>query len=123
MTLRDGRSLLFADCAVNPDPGPAELADIAVSSAASCRTLLGEEPRVALLSFSTRGSAVHPRVGKVQAAVAELERRGVDFAFDGELQDERRPRLAVAVHEGVFDRGESHRKILLTAAFRTRASR
>ena len=86
MTLPDGRSLLFADCAVNPDPGPGELADIAVASAASCRTLLGEAPRVALLSFSTRGSASHPRVEKVRAAVAELERRGVDFDFDGELQ-------------------------------------
>jgi phosphate acetyltransferase len=86
MTLADGRSLLFADCAVNPDPSPSELADIAVATAASCRSLLDEAPRVALLSFSTHGSAAHPRVAKVRAAVEELARRRVGFAFDGELQ-------------------------------------
>lgn len=86
MTLADGRSLLFADCAVNPDPSPPELADIAVATAASCRSLLDEAPRVALLSFSTHGSAAHPRVAKVRAAVEELARRRVGFAFDGELQ-------------------------------------
>ncbi len=85
MALAD-RSLIYSDCAVMPDPNPSQLADIAVAAAASCRILLAEEPRVALLSFSTRGSAEHPRVEKVRAAVAELERRGVSFAFDGELQ-------------------------------------
>jgi len=85
MVLAD-RNLIYSDCAVMPDPNPFQLADIAEAAAASCRTLLGEEPRVALLSFSTRGSAEHPRVAKVRAAVDELERRGVDFAFDGELQ-------------------------------------
>ncbi|MEZ5313848.1 MAG: phosphate acyltransferase [Thermoanaerobaculia bacterium] len=86
MSRPEGRSWLFADCAVNPDPGPSELADIAVATAASCRALLGEEPRVALLSFSTLGSARHPHVDKVREAVRELERRGADFAFEGELQ-------------------------------------
>ncbi len=85
MVLAD-RNLIYSDCAVMPDPNPSQLADIAEAAAASCRTLLGEEPRVALLSFSTRGSAEHPRVEKVRAAVAELARRGVAFAFDGELQ-------------------------------------
>jgi len=86
MVLPDGRSLVYSDCGVVPDPAPEELADIACAAAESCRVLLGEEPRVALLSFSTRGSAEHPRVEKVRRAVAELRRRGVPFAFDGELQ-------------------------------------
>jgi phosphate acetyltransferase len=86
---RDGvaaRELIYSDCAVVPEPTPAALADIAEAAAESCRLLLDEEPRVALLSFSTKGSAEHPRVAKVRAALAELLRRGVDFAVDGELQ-------------------------------------
>jgi phosphate acetyltransferase len=86
MVLPDGRSLVYSDCAVLPDPSPVELADVAEAAAESCRVLLGEEPRVALLSFSTRGSAEHPRVEKVRRAVEELRRRGVGFVFDGELQ-------------------------------------
>lgn len=78
--------LIYSDAAVVPDPDPAQLAEIAIAAAASCRSLLGEEPRVALLSFSTRGSADHPRVAKVRAAREELSRRRVDFEFDGELQ-------------------------------------
>ncbi len=84
--LPEGRGLIYSDCGVIPDPGPAELADIAEGAAESCRALLGEEPRVALLSFSTKGSAAHPRVEKIRRALAELERRGVGFAVDGELQ-------------------------------------
>jgi phosphate acetyltransferase len=86
MVLADGRSLIFSDCAVVPDPDPPALADIAEAAAASCRVLLGEVPRVALLSFSTRGSARHPRVDKVRAALEVLRGRGVDFEVDGELQ-------------------------------------
>jgi phosphate acetyltransferase len=81
-----GRELVFADCAVIPEPGPTALADIAEAAAESCRVLLGAEPRVALLSFSTHGSADHPLVARVRAALTELARRGVDFAVDGELQ-------------------------------------
>ncbi len=78
--------MVFADCAVLPDPDPAQLAEVAIAAADSFRRIVGGEPRVALLSFSTRGSAEHPRVEKVRAAVAELERRDPGFAFDGELQ-------------------------------------
>lgn len=78
--------MVFADCAVLPDPDPGQLAEIAISAAGTCRSIVGDEPRVALLSFSTRGSAKHPLVDKVAAALGELERREPDFAFDGELQ-------------------------------------
>jgi phosphate acetyltransferase len=86
MVLADGRGLIFSDCGVVPDPQPEELADIAEAAAQSCRDLLAEEPRVALLSYSTLGSARHARVDRVRAAVAALRRRGVEFDFDGELQ-------------------------------------
>ncbi len=86
MVLADGRSLIYSDCAVVPDPNPEQLADIAEAAAASCRILLEEEPRVALLSFSTHGSAKHPKVEKVRAAVEVLRGRGVSFEVDGELQ-------------------------------------
>jgi phosphate acetyltransferase len=62
------------------------LAEIALSAAATFRSIVGGEPKVALLSFSTKGSASHPLVDKVTAARDELETRNADFLFDGDLQ-------------------------------------
>jgi len=82
----DDGVMVFSDCAVLPDPSPEQLAEVAISAAATFASIVGGEPRVALLSFSTGGSANHPLVEKVRAACSELEARSPGFVFDGELQ-------------------------------------
>ena len=79
-------SYSYADCGVVPDPTAEQLADIAISTASNHRKLTGEEPRVAMLSFSTKGSASHPSVEKVQKATSLVKIKQPDLIIDGELQ-------------------------------------
>jgi phosphate acetyltransferase len=82
---KDG-AMIYADCGVVIDPDSAQLAEIAIASADSCRALLETEPRVAMLSFSTKGSAKHQLIDKVVEAMKTVRVRMPDLAIDGELQ-------------------------------------
>jgi len=82
----DNGVMVFADCAVHPDPTDRELAEIAVATARTTRSILGLEPRVAMLSFSTKGSAKHEMVDKVVSATRLAQEMAPDIAIDGEMQ-------------------------------------
>ena len=85
-TFGDDGVLVFADCAVNPDPSTKELAEIAVESAKTAKFIAGIEPRVAMLSFSTKGSAKHEKVDKVVEATRMAKEMNPNLKVDGELQ-------------------------------------
>ena len=91
MALRDESighkgAMIYADCGVVIEPSAAELAEIAIASADSCRALIGAEPRVAMLSFSTKGSAKHRLIDKVVEATRTVRARAPQIEIDGELQ-------------------------------------
>jgi len=111
---RHGRddAVVFADCGLVVEPSPDELAEIAISSAGSYAALTGDTPRVAMLSFSTHGSAKHPRVDAVAEATAKVRAARPDLAVDGDLQfdaallssvaQKKAPASAVAGQANVF---------------------
>jgi len=84
--VRNDVVLTFTDCAVVPEPTPEQLAEAALAAARDRRRIVGDEPVVALLSYSTKGSATGPRVERVRRALELLAARRPDFVFDGELQ-------------------------------------
>lgn len=86
MVLADGRLVVFADCAVLPDPNVAQLAQVAIASADTFTELARDEPHVAMLSFSSKGSAQHPQVDKVRDATELAKKLRPSLKIDGELQ-------------------------------------
>jgi phosphate acetyltransferase len=82
----DETALLFADCGIVPDPNAQELAEIAIATADNAKNFLEAEPKVALLSFSTKGSANHPNLEKIREALKITKARRPDLIIDGELQ-------------------------------------
>ena len=109
----DVEVLTFTDCAVVPYPTPSQLADIAVAAAADRRRIVGDEPRVAMLSFSTHGSGAGPSVDAVRAATAELRRRAPELAVDGELQGDAALVAAVGARKAPGSPVAGHANVLV----------
>jgi phosphate acetyltransferase len=95
----EGEVLTFTDCAVVPYPTAAQLADIAIAAAQDRRRIVGDEPRVAFLSFGTRGSGAGPSVDRVREAVEMVRQRAPELAVDGELQGDAALVAGVAVRK------------------------
>ncbi|MCW2130894.1 phosphate acetyltransferase [Arthrobacter sp. VKM Ac-2550] len=112
MHLQDGRTFGYGDCAVLPEPDAGQLAEVAVATSRTFAALTGEEPQVAMLSFSTMGSADHASVSRVREATAIVREREPGLAVDGELQFDaallesvarsKAPDSGVAGHANVF---------------------
>jgi len=118
MSLRDtgfghNGALIFADCGVVIEPTAAELAEIAMAAADSCRALLGAEPRVAMLSFSTKGSAKHKLVDKVIEATRTVRARAPELEIDGELQADAALLASVAQSKAPGSTVAGHANVLI----------
>jgi len=113
MELPGRAPLIYADAAIVPQPSARELAEIAVTTARSARALLGLEPLVAMLSFSTYGSAAHPDVDKVRQATALARQMAPDLAIDGELQADAALSPKVAERKGATSPVAGHANVLV----------
>ncbi len=111
--VRDEAVLTFTDCAVVPEPSPAQLAESAVAAARDRRRIVGDEPIVAFLSYSTKGSAAGPRVERVRQALEILTRRRPEFAFDGELQTDAALVADVAARKAPGSRAAGRANVLV----------
>ena len=105
--------MLFSDCGLQIDPGAKQLAEIAVATANSARQFIDDEPRVAMLSFSTDGSARHPLVTKIREATEQARRLMPDIAIEGEVQLDAAIVPAIAAHKISHSRIEGRANVLI----------